>query len=814
MMRRPLSTYRLQVRASFDLDDAADLVPYLQDLGVDTVYLSPILQAAAGSDHGYDVVDPTRVDAARGGEAALARFSDAARAAGLGVVVDIVPNHQGVADPTENPWWFDVLRRGRDSVHAAAFDIDWSPGRVRLPVLGSPLDEILDAGEISVEPGSGDQPGVARYYDTVLPLADGTEPAAATTDAETVRAVLAQQHWEAVFWRDEAELLNYRRFFTITTLAGVRVEDPAVFEASHVEVLRWFREGLVDGLRIDHPDGLADPGGYLDDLDAAVRRAVAERAQDALDEGASHNAGSADDSPYVVVEKILEHGEELPAWWATDGTTGYDAMAAIDRVLIDPAGEQGLRAIDADLRAATGLDPAPAWEDLIRDSKRAIADSAQAAEVRRLVSCLPEPLRDSLGREVARDAFAELLAHFPVYRSYLPAGLEHLTHAAAAASAHRPDLAHAITALVPLIGDPGQELSRRFMQTTGPVTAKGVEDAAFYRDTRLGTLTEVGGDPSVFALDVDGFHAASLRRQAAWPHAMTALTTHDTKRSEDVRARLSVLAEVPDRWAAALERLRGVASTGHGPFDNLVWQAIVGAWPASSERLQAYAVKAARESAERTTWAAPDDEFEKHIDDLVAAAHGRAVAMVNDIVADIGPAGWSNSLSAKLLQLAGPGVPDVYQGTELWDLSLVDPDNRRPVDFGARRRLLADLDDGLLPPVDGTAAAKLLVTSRTLRLRRDRPELFTRYTPMTVAGPASDHAIAFDRGGALAVATRLPVGLARRGGWADTVLLRHSGPTVDVLTGRRFEGSEIALAELLELYPVALLALPDSLDGV
>jgi len=816
MMRRPVSTYRLQVRPSFDLDDAAGIVPYLRELGVDWVYLSPILQAAAGSEHGYDIVDPTRVDAARGGAPALARFAGAARDAGLGILIDIVPNHQGVADPAQNPWWWDVLLRGRASEHAAAFDIDWEigGGTVCLPILGVPLDEALDGRQLSVAPGGRDaaaeekrapeegngdadppeaeSPPVgavsfahARYFDTVLPLAEGTAPPEATDDPDAVRAVLSRQHWRLACWRDEADSLNYRRFFTITSLAGVRVESPAVFEASHVEVLRWFREGLADGLRIDHPDGLADPGGYVDDLDRAVQ-------------------GASGTSAYLVVEKILEHGEELPAWWPVDGTTGYDALAEIDRVLVDPAGEAALTALDAELRETTGL-PVVGWSELIHDTKRGIADGAQAAEVGRLVRCLPRPLRDALGDDVARDALAELLANHPVYRAYLPAGREHLDRAAADASSHRPDLARAIAALVPLIADPGRELSRRFMQTTGPVTAKGVEDAAFYRATRLGTLTEVGGDPSVFALDVLGFHAAAMRRQSAWPHAMTALTTHDTKRSEDVRARLSVLAEVPDRWAVALRRLRGIATTGHGPFDNLVWQAIVGAWPAAPERLHAYAIKAAREAAERTSWAAPDAAFEDRIGELVAAAHGRAVAVVNEIVSGIRAAGWSNALSAKLLQLAGPGVPDVYQGTELWDLSLVDPDNRRAVDFAGRRRLLAELDAGLLPPVDDSGAAKLLLTSRTLRLRRDRPELFDRYAPMTVAGPASGHAIAFDRGGAIAVATRLPVGLAAAGGWRDTVLLCRSGPAVDALTGRRFEGGELPLAELLDPYPVALL---------
>jgi (1->4)-alpha-D-glucan 1-alpha-D-glucosylmutase len=294
---------------------------------------------------------------------------------------------------------------------------------------------------------------------------------------------------------------------------------------------------------------------------------------------------------------------------------------------------------------------------------------------------------------------------------------------------------------------------------------------------------------------------------------MTALSTHDTKRGEDVRARLDVLSEIPGRWAEVLGSLRDVASTGHGPFDALLWQAIVGAWPASSDRLHAYAEKAAREAAERTGWWDPDERFEQRMHALVDAADGPATPVIDAFVAEIAGYGWSNGLSAKLLQLAGPGVPDVYQGSELWEQSLVDPDNRRPVDFALRARLLAEIDEGFgrghLPPIDASGAAKLLVTSRALRLRRDRPELFTRYTPMTVVGDAAAHAVAFDRGGALAVATRLPVGLAARGGWGDTVLLRHAGPAVDVLTGRRFAAGELPLADLLATYPVALL-IPES----
>ncbi|WP_292835063.1 malto-oligosyltrehalose synthase [Microbacterium sp.] len=784
MTRRPVSTYRLQLRPSFDLDAAAEALPYLRDLGVDWAYLSPLLQAAAGSEHGYDVVDPTRVDETRGGPAALARFSAAARAAGLGILVDIVPNHQGVAIPAENPWWWDVLLRGRASPHAGAFDIDWEhgDGRLVLPVLGSDPDEVLGAGEMTVSPEPTDDApfGTARYHTLVLPLAEGTAPLRATADVAAVRDVLARQHWRLVWWRRDVDLLNYRRFFTVTSLAGVRVEVPEVFDASHVEVVRWIDQGVVDGLRIDHPDGLADPGAYLESLAEAV--------------------GSA----YVVVEKILETGEELPGWWQTDGTTGYDALAEIDRVLTDPAGEAALTALDTRLRGE-----ALAWPALIHDTKRLVADTAQAAEVGRLVRCLPAAVRDRFAAAVLRDALAELLAAFPVYRAYLPAGTEHIRHAADDASRARPELADAIAAMEPLIAEPArcgtQEFSRRFMQTTGPVMAKGVEDSAFYRCTRLGSSTEVGADPSQFALPPADFHAASARRQAAWPHTLTALSTHDTKRSEDVRARLAVLAEIPARWSEVLRSLRAIASAGDGPLDALLWQAVVGAWPASPERLRAYAEKAAREGGIVTTWAEPDHVAESRVRAVVDAAFGAAQGIVEGFAAEIMAAGRSNALAAKLLQLAGPGVPDVYQGTELWDLSLVDPDNRRAVDFAERRRLLARLDDGWMPEIDESGAAKLLVTSRALRLRRDRPELFTRYIPVTVVGEAAEYAIAFDRGGALAVATRLPVGLAARGGWGDTVLLRRAGDCVDVLTGRRYSGGALPMADLLDTYPVALL---------
>ncbi len=789
MTARPASTYRLQIRKAFDLDAAAEVAPYLRDLGVSWAYLSPLLKATEGSDHGYDVVDPSVVDPARGGREGLARFAAAARAAGLGILIDTVPNHMGISQPAQNPWWWDVLTLGRASRYAEAFDIDWEfgEGRVRVPILGGSIEDAIAGGDVVIDTSAtGLAPdGVVRFYDEhILPVAPGTvDRASSLQDPRVITDVLSRQHWEAVFWRREAAELNYRRFFAVTTLAGVRVEIPWVFDEAHVEVLRWVREGLADGLRIDHPDGLVDPGAYLERL-------------------AAETGGV-----YVLVEKILEHGEQLPAWWETDGTTGYDALAEIDRLLIDPRGEEGLRDLDARLRGA----PAPEYADLIHETKRMIADTIQQAEIARLVRSLADTDAASFDPAVATDALAEILACFPVYRSYLPAGLSHLTQAAAEASTRRPDLAAPVAALVPVLSDPRHEVARRFQQTTGPVMAKGVEDTAFYRDTRLGSLTEVGGDPSVFALSVDGFHRAQALRQASWPHAMTTLSTHDTKRGEDVRARLDVLSEVPERWADVLGGLRALATTGSGPFDNLLYQAVIGSWPATRERLHAYAEKASREAAESTGWWDPDAAFEERMHALVDAVFddARVRAEIEAFVDEIRAPGWSNSLAAKLLQLTAPGVPDVYQGSELWETSLVDPDNRRPVDFVARRGMLADLDSGFthgqLPSVDATGAAKLLVTSRALRVRRDRADLFTRYTPMTVVGEAADHAVAFDRGGALTVATRLPVGLTARGGWGDTALLRHPGPTADALTGRVFEGSTIRLRELLDVYPVALL---------
>jgi (1->4)-alpha-D-glucan 1-alpha-D-glucosylmutase len=784
-MRTPVSTYRLQITAGFDLFAASRTLPYLHDLGVDWVYLSPLLEAEPGSDHGYDVVSHDRVDPARGGADGLAALSAEARRLGMGVLVDIVPNHVGVATPHLNAWWWDLLKQGQSSPYADAFDVDWDAGggRLRIPVVGD--DDLLEDGRIEHLSVEGDE---LRYHDHRFPLAPSSAVDASLSSVDASLSsversrdpdeVHSRQSYELVSWRVSDHGLNYRRFFAITTLAGIRVEDHAVFDASHVEIGRWFDEGLVDGLRVDHPDGLRDPVSYLDDLAELT------------------------DGAYVLVEKILEPGEALEPGWATAGTTGYDVLGLVDRVLTDPTGEEPLTALETRLRG-TPYD----WPSLVHDRKRAVTDETLLAEVGRVARELT-----ASGLEpgaVLADSVAELLACFPVYRSYLPAGRAHLDAAFSDARCRRPELASTFDALEPLLSDPERPPARRFEQTSGAVMAKGVEDNAFYRTSRLTSLTEVGGDPSEFSLSVDAFHDTMARRQRERPLAMTTTTTHDTKRSEDTRARITVLAELPDVWAEALDRLLTIAPLPDPGFGNLLWQAAVGAWPASRDRLHAYAEKAMREAGDHTTWTDPDVPFETAVHAVVDAAYDDTAvrAVLDDLVARVAGPGWSNALSAKLVALTMPGVPDVYQGSELWDQSLVDPDNRRPVDFDARREVLARVLAGERPVLtsrpDDRGHAKLLVTQAALTVRRSQPHRFTTYAAVRASGDAAGHLLAFDRGGALSVATRLPVGLASRG-WGDTLLDLPPGQWADLLTGREYAGPAPA-HELLADLPVALL---------
>jgi (1->4)-alpha-D-glucan 1-alpha-D-glucosylmutase len=786
----PSSTYRLQIRPGFDLHAAADACDYLAALGVGALYLSPLLPAGAGSDHGYDVVDFDRIDAARGGADGWTRLLAAAHARHLGVIVDIVPNHTGVAVPIENPAWWDLLRNGRSSAFASWFDVDWAVGRLRLPVLGDdfePSQLLVDGDEL-------------RYLDHRFPVAPGTAQA-----GESGADVHDRQHYELIHHRRADAELNYRRFFAVSSLAGLRVEDGdscdsagvaagagSVFTATHAQILRWVLEDGVDGLRVDHPDGLADPLGYLTRLRSAVGP-----------------------DTWLTVEKILAPGEELPAGWPVDGTTGYDALAEVSALFVDAAAEAALtetyRELTGDQRT---------FAEHARSGKRDVATTILRAEVTRLARLFPE-------EPFAAEALTELLVAFPVYRSYLPDGLGHLTEAAELAIAARPDLAKTIKGLAVPLADPGTEAAVRFQQTSGAVMAKGVEDTAYYRYTRFVAVNEVGADPARIGGSVEQFHAAQIRRQRSAARSMTTLSTHDTKRGEDVRARLAVLSELPGQWAALAGSLMAAAPLPDPGLGYLLWQTFVGTGGPRADvggyacgtlgtaagtglieraRAHGYAEKAIREAATSTGWLDPDPAFESAVHAVVDRAYDdpRLGEPLVAFIAQITPYGWTNSLSQKLVQLTMPGVPDVYQGTARWNDALVDPDNRRPVDFAAARAALDRLDAaGHAPPIDASGDAKLWVVSRALRLRRDRPGLFDRYAPLVTSGPAGRHAVAYDRGGAITVATRLPVGLERDGGWRETTLT-VSGAATDVISGVRHAG-EIALADLLAEYPVALL---------
>jgi (1->4)-alpha-D-glucan 1-alpha-D-glucosylmutase len=756
----PSSTYRLQFSKDTTFDDAVGLLPYLDALGIGALYASPLLESGAGSNHGYDVVDPTRVSAERGGEEGRRRLVDAVRARGLGFVLDIVPNHVGVDVPKANPWWWDVLRLGRDSEHAATFDVDWEAGPILLPILG---DDSLDP--LTIE---GDE---LRYYEHAFPIAPGTGDG-------SPQEVHERQHYRLVHWKRGAGELTYRRFFDVSTLAAVRVELPEIFDKTHREVLRWVDAGDVDGIRVDHPDGLSDPGAYMRRLRAAIGP-----------------------DRWLLVEKILGVGEDIPASWPVDGTSGYEALREVQGVFVDPDGAGLLTQF-----AAEHTGGKQSLHGAEHDARREVAGTILSAEVKRIAGLVAgDPDR-------TRAAVAELLCGFPVYRSYLPEGRDSLDTAVSVARTHRPDLADVLDAIrATMLADPQGELATRVQQTSGMVMAKGVEDTTFYRWNRFVALNEVGGDPSRFGVSAAEFHTALAAREASWPSTMTTLSTHDAKRSEDARARLAVLAEIPGEWNDLVRRWSAAHPLPDRSLDLLAWQNLVGAWPISVERMTSYLGKASKEAKLVTSHVEAVPEVDEAIAAWPAAVLGDAglVAEIEAFVARISGPGWSNSLGQKLLQIAGPGVPDVYQGTELFEYSLVDPDNRRPVDWGVRRDLLARLDEGWLPDVDDTGAAKLLVTISALRLRRHRPEVFHGYRAVPAQGPKARHAVAFARSSSLvAVATRLPVGLG--GDWADTVLPLPDGATDwhDLITDTAVDGPAPALGTLLSRYPVALLVRP------
>jgi len=753
----PTATYRLQLQPGFGFAEAGSAVPYLAALGVSHLHLSPVLQAVPGSTHGYDVVDHGRISEELGGEAGLRELGATARAHGLGLIVDIVPNHMAAPVPARlNHAWWELLREGPDSRYAHWFDVDWAAqdGRVLLPVLGDRLEAELP--RLRVEPGPPGEAPVLRYYEQVLPLRPGTE-------ALPLTELLERQWYRLAWWRLARTELNYRRFFTVSGLVGLRVEDQEVFTATHGLLLRLHREGVVHGFRVDHPDGLADPREYL-------RRLAGE-------------TGGA----YVAVEKILTGDERLPADWACAGTTGYDALRRIDGVLTDRAGALAVAAVYAD---HLGAGPVPDADACAREGRTDMVtpQGELAAEVDRLA-------RVAAGTEsgAVRADIAATLAAYPVYRPYpvpgepdSPADTERLT--AAAASAEVLDLA-----LGRLGRGPAEDEFRiRLAQTASAVAAKGVEDTAFYRRYPLLSLNEVGGDPARPGLEPAEFHDYCERMQRDWPAAMTVLSTHDTKRSADARARLAVLAELPELWRTELAAWTALSAHPLDPHTGyLLWQTALAAWPVDGDRLSAAVLKSVREAKLRTTWTEPDREYEQAVERAARAVPDTPALAerIGALVRRLAPYERVNTLSGTLLQLTMPGVPDLYQGSEFPLHTLVDPDNRRIVEFGTT-------------PAPGTLAAeKLQLTTRALRLRRDRP--LGGYTAL----PADRHLIAYLRGtDVLAVATRLPYGLEQRGGWQHGHAIDlPDGDWTDLLTGRAGLTGRVGPADLLTTLPVALL---------
>lgn len=742
----PRATYRLQFHRDFTFADAAQLVPYLAELGVSDLYASPILTARPGSVHGYDVIDPTRVNPELGGEEGLRTLVAALRRHGLGLVVDIVPNHMYAGNG--NRWWLDVLRHGASSRYASYFDIDWLAldGKILLPILGKPLDEVLAANDLTRDGET------LRYFDHELPLAP------ASTGVADLPALLARQHYRLAWWRLAAEQINWRRFFDINDLVAMRVEDRDVFEATHATLIRLYADGLIDGFRIDHIDGLADPSGYCRRLRALLTDVARER---------SHAAPVR--QPYIVVEKILGRDEQLPGHWETDGTTGYDFMNEVSAVLHDPAGEAPLT------RLWTTVSGRPAcFEDEERPARREILERRFAAPLDTLTKGLTAHIEcDS---SAIRRCLIALLAHFDVYRTYPDTTENNREFLDRALGASRRTVAPGDRAILDRIGQSLHGPSRcqaRFQQLSAPLAAKAVEDTAFYRYGRLLSRNDVGFDAARFSMSVENFHDAMQRRRTHFPKAMLATATHDHKRGEDVRARLAVLSEIPDEWSAAVasclaanarfrQSIDGEAAPDPGD-EYMLYQTIVGAWPteltlndptgldAYARRLADWQRKAAREAKLATDWIAPNAAYEEAAHQFLMrlfADSNEGLHALAAFASRIGPAGAVNGLVQLLLKLTVPGTPDLYQGTELWDLSLVDPDNRRPVDYARRRATLAPHPDpSQYVPTWRDGRIKQTAIARILQLRREMPSLFAEgdYLPLAATGPAAGHVVAFLR---------------------------------------------------------------------
>lgn len=855
----PRATYRIQLTPTFGFEALERVLPYLAELGVSHVYLSPCLEAVSGSSHGYDVTDPARVRSDFGGAAAAAAAFARARALGLGVVLDIVPNHMA-ASAVENPWWRDLLRWGPASPYARYFDVDWTrhEGRLLLPILGVGGRAAFSSGEVWLELEAsrlelhvGEQrlPVAARSLSTLLaPLAPpGSElrlrlerldafcsrPSAGRAAIEAAEAAvfdfmlaeplrrhahelveemneaserlgafLEAQHYRLRFWRAGLDELNYRRFFDVSSLAALRVQDPVVFEAAHVQIRRWLEQEAVDGLRVDHPDGLDDPEQYFERL----RELLGGR--------------------WLLAEKILAPGERLRETWPVDGTTGYDFASVVTRLFVDRRAEASMTATYCRLAEL----PVHDFERAVRAAKgRALRElfgaELAALTARALPACQGEHGRGFGAGDVQR-ALAALITYLPVYRTYLRSGApasptdqRWLEIARRQASAEHPDLEVLLGRLADLLlGTPtlsrNEAFATAFQQLAAPAMAKGLEDTVYYDDARLIALNEVGGDPGTFgAAGVYDFHAFASHVQARWPRTLLASSTHDTKRSEDVRLRIALLSELPEAWSArsAAWMRRARALPGGAAVDPrtvyFMLQTLVGVWPISEARLQAYLLKAAREAKAWTTWLSPDLPREAALAELVSSLLGDGVftAELAGFLAELEPAFLRHSLAATLLRLTAPGVPDIYQGTELSDLSLADPDNRRPVDYARCAEVVARVAGQEPEQVlrGGVGQAKPWLVAAVLALRRELPECFEGgYLPLVAVGTAARHVVAFARGGrVVSVVLRLTASLPE--GWGETRVILPPGQLVNVLTGERIDDTR--LSALLARCPVALL---------
>ncbi|HEX6134940.1 MAG TPA: malto-oligosyltrehalose synthase [Longimicrobiales bacterium] len=837
-MRVPVATYRLQINDAFTLDDARNLVPWLARLGITDVYLSPVFEARRGSTHGYDVTDPTRVRASIGGPGALARLAGEAQRHHMGIVLDIVPNH--MAASSENPWWRDVLEQGRASQYARFFDVDWNAGPLALPILGDAIERVLERGEMTIAADGSE----LIYHETRLPIASGT----ATDD---VAATLRQQQYQLVPWWTASEQMTYRRFFDITDLAGVRVEDRAVFEATHALVRELAADGIITGLRIDHIDGLRDPAGYLHELREFVR--------------------DPDGGPvFTLVEKILESSELLPADWECEGTTGYEFLSLAGALLIAPEGQAQ---IDAFYRRVTG--DTRHFDELVREKKLLVMERLFGGELRSLALALARLVKVEYG--VARRAIAELTASMDVYRTYTrewrvsPADRRRIEEAVSDAVQRATDrrLEAVLEALrrIVLLESPEQPAGHldwvmRWQQFTGPVMAKGFEDTALYCHNALLAANDVGTDPARPCLADDELHAALQRRLQSAALSLNATATHDTKRGEDTRARIAVLSELPDEWRARLRRWMRQGDEWKNEIaeeeetvapsadvESLLYQTLLGAWPLDGvddgfrSRIHAYMMKAVREAKEQTSWRRPDEDYElaltAFIERLMAEFGREGLAEdVGTFAQRLAPHGALNAMAQMLLKATAPGIPDFYQGTELWSFTLVDPDNRAPIDFAARRSLFDEVASLRDSPDPAPARAlltswqdgriKLLLTAHALRFRAMHRDVFEQgeYTPLPATGPEADHVFAFARRlngrACITVLPRRTVTLGESPAidpalWRDTRVPLPPGLRNrwhNALTGEITEtGDTIQLRALFASVPFALLEVSQPIGG-